>query len=323
LAGQRNAGLFEVILVDNGSTDGSAESAISQYSSCPAFTLSVIQNPENQGFCRANNQGFAKARGEFVALLNNDAEAAPEWLASLLTAFDGKPELGMAASKIVSWENPDIIDKAGHVIYPDGQNYGRGHGEQDAGQFEDFEETCWPDGCAAMYRRAMIERIGGFDEDLFAYGDDAELGLRARIAGWGCLYVPTAVVRHRRGSTLGRQSSRRVELIERNRVLLAVKHFPWSLLCLNGVYFIVRLGAAIVAGAMGMGETSGFPGLRGKWTLAKAICSAQWEALTMIPATLRKRRAFAPMRRLNTAETLSLLRRHRAPLWKMVTGGQG
>jgi GT2 family glycosyltransferase len=311
---------FEVILVDNGSGDGSVEMALAQYSNTPAFSLSVIRNQENQGFCRANNQAFEQARGEFIALLNNDAEANPDWLASLLAAFDDRPELGMAASKILVYEDPDIIDKAGHVIYLDGQNWGRGHGEPDIGQFEEVEETLWPDGCAAMYRRAMLKSIGGFDEDLFAYGDDAELGLRARIAGWGCLYIPTAVVRHHRGSTLGKLSMRRVELIERNRVLLAVKHFPWSLLCLNTGYFCARLVAGSVAALTGRGETGHFPGWKGKLTLARAICSANWQALKLTPRTLRKRWAFRAQRKLTPSQVKSLLLRHRVPLWKMMGG---
>ena len=87
--------------------------------------------------------------------------------------------VGMAASKILVWEDPHKIDKVGHLIYPDGQNRGRGSGQLDAGQFDRIEETLWPDGCAAMYRRAMLDEVGGFDEDFFAYADDAELGLRA------------------------------------------------------------------------------------------------------------------------------------------------
>jgi GT2 family glycosyltransferase len=314
--------LFEVILVDNGSTDDSVEMAIARYSQNSLFTLTIVRNQENFGFCKANNQGIEVARGEFVALLNNDAEVAPDWLASLLTAFEGRPEVGMAASKILVHEDPDIIDKVGHQIYLDGQNWGRGHGESDIGQFEEVEETLWPDGCAAMYRRAMLEQIGGFDEDLFAYGDDAELGLRARIAGWGCLYIPTAVVRHHRGSTLGKLSTRRVELIERNRVLLALKHFPWSLLCLNGAYYIARLAAGIAAGASGRGETGQFPGWKGKLSLARAICSADWQALKMTPSTLRKRWAFHPLRKLSSSEVKSLLLRHRVRLWTMM-GGAG
>jgi GT2 family glycosyltransferase len=115
-----------------------------------------------------------------------------------------RPKFGMAASKILVWEDPRRIDKAGHLIYPDGQNKGRGSGALDTGQFDREEEVLWPDGCAAMYRKEMLDRIGGFDEDFFAYGDDAELGLRARIAGWKCIYTPDAVVRHHRGATLGK-----------------------------------------------------------------------------------------------------------------------
>ena len=177
-----------------------------------------------------------------------------------MSAFDGRPDVGMAASKILVYEDPRRIDKAGHLIYPDGQNRGRGTGELDTGQYDRVEEVLWPDGCAAMYRRAMLDQIGGFDEDFFAYADDAELGLRARIAGWKCLYIPQAVVRHHRGATLGVRSSRRLELIERNRVLLAVKLFPWSLLWLNGVYYLMRLAAglwAAVAGQRRSGPLSG------------------------------------------------------------------
>ena len=119
-----------------------------------------------------------------------------------------------------------------------------------------------------MYRKEMLDRIGGFDEDFFAYGDDAELGLRARIAGWQCLYTPEAVVRHHRGATLGKDSAWRLELIERNRLLLAMKLFPWSLLWLNPVFFAVRLAAGLAAARRGAGDTAHFPGWRGKWTMA-------------------------------------------------------
>jgi hypothetical protein len=114
---------------------------------------------------------------------------------------------------------------------------------------------------------------------------------------------------------------RRVELIERNRVLLALKHFPWSLLWLNGVYFIARIGAGMLAGLKGRGETGQFPGLTGKLKLARAICSANWQALKMTPSTLRKRRAFRPLRKLTPSQVKSLLLEHRVPLWKMMGGG--
>ena len=227
---------FEVIVVDNGSTDGSADVAEHE------FGCRVLRNRENRGFCAANNA----ARGEFIALLNNDAEAESGWLAALCRAFEDRPEVGMAASKILVYEDPGRIDKAGHLIFPDGQNRGRGSGERDLGQYDRVEECLWPDGCAAMYRRQMLVSIGGFDEDFFAYADDAELGLRARIAGWKCLYVPDAVVRHHRGGAVAVASTRRLFLIERNRVLLALKLFPWSLLWLNVPYYLMRLASGVM-----------------------------------------------------------------------------
>ena len=240
---------FEVVVVDNGSTDGSVE-----YLSSLAFRrpLRLIENSENRGFCAANNQGFAAAEGEFFALLNNDAEADPGWLQAMYDAISLKPavgesDVGMIASKVLVWENPATIDKCGHLIYPDGQNRGRGAGQTDRGQFDRMEEALWPDGCACLYRRAMLDEVGGFDEQFFAYADDAELGLRARIAGWNCLYAPGAVVRHHRGATLGLNSARRLTLIERNRVLLVAKLFPWNLLWLNGAYHLARIGAGAIA----------------------------------------------------------------------------
>jgi GT2 family glycosyltransferase len=220
----------------------------------------------------------------------------------------------MVASKVLVWEDPSRIDKAGHLIYPDGQNRGRGSGALDRGQFDREEEVLWPDGCAALYRKEMLDRIGGFDEDFFAYGDDAELGLRARIAGWRCLYTPAAVVRHHRGSTLGKASARRLELIERNRVLLALKLFPWSLLCLNPVYFAARLAAGLAAAGRGAGDTAHFPGWRGKWTIARSIIRGDWQALWMAPRILRKRAAIAAIRRLSAGEVRRLLRAHRLSL---------
>jgi GT2 family glycosyltransferase len=220
----------------------------------------------------------------------------------------------MAASKILVYEDPRRIDKAGHLIYPDGQNRGRGTGEVDQGQYDRVEEVLWPDGCAAMYRRSMLDEIGGFDEDFFAYADDAELGLRARIAGWNCLYVPTAVVRHHRGATLGVQSSRRLELIERNRALLATKLFPWSLLWLNPFYYAMRLAAGASAAVMGQGEVGKFPGFRGKMRAAFAMLRGDLGALALIPRMLAKRRDVNRIRKLSPRDVRKLILENRIPL---------
>lgn len=302
--------VFETIVVDNGSEDGSAEMAEGE------FGARVIRNAANLGFCAANNQGIAAARGDLVALLNNDAEAGPGWLEALARVFERRPELGMAASKILVYEDPRRIDKAGHLIWPDGQNRGRGTGALDCGQYDRLEEALWPDGCAAMYRKRMLDEIGGFDEDFFAYGDDAELGLRARIAGWSCLYVPDAVVRHRRGATLGLDSARRLELIERNRVLLAAKLFPWRLLWLNVPYYLARIAAGVRASREGSGDVARFTGAAGKWKVARALLAGDLQALAMLPRMFRKRGEV--VRKLSAGEICDLLRRYRAPLRELV-----
>jgi GT2 family glycosyltransferase len=305
---------FEVIVVDNGSDDGSPEMALREFSENPAFRLKLIRNQVNRGFCAGNNQGFAASASEFVALLNNDAEAEPDWLSTLVRAFDGRAEIGMAASKILVYEDPRRIDKAGHLIYPDGQNRGRGTGELDAGQYDRIEEVLWPDGCAAMYRRELLDQIGGFDEDFFAYADDAELGLRARIAGWTCLYMPAARVRHHRGATLGVRSERRLVLIERNRVLLAAKLFPWSLLWLNGGYYLIRLTAGLWAAATHKGEVGRFPGLSGKFRAAFSLLKGDLAALPLLPKMLAKRRSVHRIRKLSSREVRALILSHRIPL---------
>ncbi len=303
---------FEAIVVDNGSADGSAE-FVERYAQSSPYPVRVIRNCENRGFCAANNQGIAAARGEYVALLNNDAEAGPRWLASLLAAFED-PAVGMAASKVLVHEDPRIIDKVGHLIYLDGQNRGRGTGELDRGQYDRVEEVLWPDGCACMYRQAMLDEIGGFDEDFFAYADDAELGLRARIAGWRCLYMPQAVARHHRGATLGRQNPARLTLIERNRVLLAAKLFPGSLLWRNGAYYLARLAAGAWAAALNRGEISRFSTPSSKLAAALALLKGDWQALKLLPRMFAKRRQLRRIRRLSAAETKRLLLRHRISL---------
>lgn len=303
---------FEVIVVDNGSSDASPD-LVEEFARSAPFPVHLIRNQNNRGFCGANNQGIQAAQGEFVALLNNDAEADPGWLAALRSVF-AEPDVGMAASKIVVHENPHIIDKVGHLIYPDGQNRGRGTGEVDRGQYDQVEEVLWPDGCACMYRMSMLREIGLFDEDLFAYGDDADLGLRARICGYRSIYTPHARVRHHRGATLGQLNPVRITLIERNRLLLAVKLFPGSLLWRNGVYYLARLLAGLWAALRNRGEISRFQSPSSKVKAFLALLKGDWQAMAMLPATLKKRRALKPLRRLTPRQTHQLILRYRITL---------
>jgi GT2 family glycosyltransferase len=306
---------FEILVIDNGSDDGSLDLL-----SRPEWNaVRVIVNETNRGFCAANNQGIAAARGELIALLNNDAEADPEWLGALAEAARREPGYAMFASKIVSHDDPGVIDKVGHLIYPDGQNRGRGSGERDHGQYDRMEEVAWPDGCAAVYRKAMLDHVGGFDEDFFAYADDAELGLRARIAGYRALAVPSALVRHRLGSTLGRYSPERIFLIERNRLWLVFKLFPLRMWPLVPVFYAMRTAASAGSAARGEGDSAQAGRSMGAWGLLKCLIRAHAAAFAGLPRMLRKRRKLASLRKLSGSEIAAFLERNRIPLADLVS----
>lgn len=306
---------FETIVVDNASEDGARE----LLENLKSERLRVFSNAANRGFCAANNQGIRAARGEFIALLNNDAAAEPGWLEALVAAIDADPAAGMAASKIVRYDDPQIIDKTGHLIYFDGQNRGRGTGAKDCGQYDGLRDTAWPDGCAALYRRAMLDRIGMFDEDFFAYADDAELGLRARIAGWTAVFAPQAVVRHRLGASLGKHSLQRLYLIERNRIWLAAKLFPLPLLLLNPVFAAMRCLAYAASVFLGRGDLHAAMRKASVFTLLKCLLRAHVSGLLGLPRMTAKRKEIERLRKLNPRQTMRLLWRYRITLRELVS----
>ncbi len=297
----------EFILVDNGSTDGSSERIRAWAERLPRTQAVMLL--ENTGFCRANNLGFAKARGEWIALLNNDAVAEPDWLEELVRHADAGRRIGMLGSKILFLEQPEIIDKVGHLIYWDGQNRGRGTMETDVGQYDRPEEILWPDACAALYHRKVFEDTGGFDESFFAFGDDADLGMRARLLGWEAWYVPTAVVHHRHSATAGVYSPLKVMLVERNRMLLAIKNFPLPLLLQNPYWSLRRFGWHAYAAMRRRGASGRFVHSHG-WI--QAVFNMAWScasAAKRLPRALRCRRQIQKTKRLTSREVTDLLRR--------------
>jgi GT2 family glycosyltransferase len=211
---------LEILIVDNGSSDHSDQAA----KSFADARINWIPLEKNLGFAGGCNVGIRRARGEFVALLNNDAVAGEDWIEQLMVPLLDDPDTGMCASKIL-FHGEDVIDKVGHLIYLDGQNRGRGTGERDTGQYDRREETLFPDGCAALYRRELMEQVGGFDEEFFAYGDDADLGIRIRLLGSRCQYVPEAIVYHRHSSTLGSYSPQKIFWVVDAGELLATEDF--------------------------------------------------------------------------------------------------
>jgi GT2 family glycosyltransferase len=307
---------FEVIVVDNGSTDSSIEFL----RSLEEAQLTVVALPENRGFAGGCNAGIRVAQGRYIATLNNDAEAHPRWLEELVPVMESSSEIGMCASKILLSRDRTRIDKVGHLMYPDGLNHGRGSGERDGGEYDNPCEVLFPDGAAALYRRSMLDEIGLFDELFFAYGDDADLGLRARLAGWTCRYVPTAVVYHIHSATAGEFSPLKAFLIERNRLFVAVKVLPLRLLLMSPIFTSLRFvwhayGAMFSVGSSGrFAETS-------RRALAGAILRAYWSGLKHLPAMWRSRRRIQRGAKMSAGAFVGLIWKNRISLQKLTLAG--
>ena len=212
---------FEVIVVDNSGQGSVRRHAL-------ARSVRVIENTRNLGFGAAINQGLEASRAPYVATLNDDAAAHPRWIEALLAAIERRPDAGMCASQVRLFGEPRL-DSAGMLMARDGSSKQRGNGRPP----EDFpvaEETLFPSGSAALYRRQMLDAIGAFDSRFFLYCEDTDLGLRARWAGWKCLYVPDAVVEHHYSHSAGGASPIKAYYVERNRLFVLVKNFPAGML---------------------------------------------------------------------------------------------
>jgi GT2 family glycosyltransferase len=215
---------FEVILVDNGSSDNSIDLA---RKACPNLTL--IELDRNLGFAAAVNKGIKSARGSLVALLNNDALPRTVWLRALVRTMDEHPpEMGAVASKMLLEDDPLRIDDAGDRLSWTGSAEKVGH-RQPSSRFTERREVFSACAGATLYRKAFLEEVGYFDEKFFAYLEDIDLGLRGRLCGYRYLFEPTAEVLHKGHGTRIPKSDY-VRLMTRNRLMLFFKNMPGKLL---------------------------------------------------------------------------------------------
>jgi GT2 family glycosyltransferase len=298
---------FEVLLVDNGSTDRSVEHVQANF----AGWVRILKNAQNEGFSGGNNRGIREACGKYIVLLNNDARADAHWLEEMVKIAEENPQVGMLACKVYLQEKLKILDNAGHLIYPDGLNRGRGRLEVDHGQYEKLEEVFFPSGCAALYRRTMLEEIGLFDEDFFAYGDDTDIGLKGRLAGWKCLYVPQAVVYHRYSQSSGSYSPLKAFYVERNRVWIAIKYFPPSLLLRTPFYTFWRFLLQSYGALTGRGAAGKFSREHSRRQLIRILIEAYVSAVQGLPKMWKKRKEMEKLTRVNQEEILSWFNRFR------------
>ncbi len=308
---QQDHAIYELWVVDNGSDDGSLEFL----NSYQWDLLKVISLPENKGFAGGNNVAISQAQGDIIALLNNDAMADPSWLSQAVKGFSNE-QVGMVASRVVRYHERHIIDKVGHLMYPDGLNRGRGTGCPNDHRWDHDDETLWPDGCAALYRRSMLQEIGLLDEDFFLYGEDAELGMRARWAGYTCRYRSKAIVYHKHSASLGKFSPNKVFYVERNRIWLMFKTFPWSMILRSPWHTAIRHLLNVVSMMRGQGSAHGFRQSHSGWRLVWVFIKAHGSAFGGLVVMLGKRKQL--LKRITSSEMQNILSRHRISAKKLV-----
>ena len=295
---------YELIVVDNGSTDFSLQTIKDRFKD----KLCLIENKTNMGFAAGNNIGIRQARGEYVVLLNNDATVDISWLKELVAIAEIDPSVGMCASKVLNYFNRDIIDTAGHLVYRDGLNRGRGRLEKDKGQYDKIEEVFFPSGAAALYRKAMLDEIGLFDEDFFAYGEDADIGIRGRLGGWKCVYVPTAIAYHRYSASSSAYSPMKAFFVERNRAWVALKNFPLPILALSQLYTFKKYFLQAYAVSFNKGAAGKFASKYSAIYLLYILFKANLSAMSKIFTMCKKRRQIKEMTRVSYKEIVSWFR---------------
>ena len=298
---------FEVIVVDNGSSDGTAELIRTSY---PWVRLKEL--PHNTGFATGNNRGLGLAGGNYIITLNNDTVADPQWLQTLIRVADSRPEVGMVASRICSFDDADVIDSVGVGICRDGMSRGRFRRRtwSSLGMAE-VEEILFPSACAALYRRSMLDKTGFFDDDFFAYAEDTDLGLRGRLAGWGAVAATGAVVRHRYSRTGGTFSALKVYLVERNHYWAAFKCFPRHLLPLIPLFTLARVAWQIRAVLRREGSGGEFLAGSSQREVVRAIVRGNADAAAGLPLMLRKRRRIKQSARISPGAMSKLLSTYR------------
>lgn len=279
-----------VLVVDNGSSDGSCEGLSQEF---PA--VEVVRLGRNVGFAAANNRAAERvADCRWIAALNPDAFPDRRWLESLLLAAASHPQHVSFGSRMLQAASPDKLDGVGDVYHVTGLVWREGRGRGAAGHYIEEQEIFSPCAAAALYRRDVFLALGGFDEDYFCYLEDVDLGFRLRLAGHRCLYVPTAVVLHQGSAVTGVRSDFALYHGHRNLAWTFVKNVPgvwfWLLLPLH---LAASLTSVVVLACLGRGAVA--------WRARADACRG-------LAAAWRKRAAIQSRRTARAVDVIRMMR---------------
>jgi len=276
---------LHVHVVDNASTDDTLQRIE------PFDVDYLLRSPVNTGFCKAHNELVRRFQSQFVLFLNPDTILRPRFTEELVCALEARPDAASACGKLLRMDGK-TLDSTGIIMLREQRHLDRGADQLDAGQFEQPEDIFGPSGAAALYRRQALEdvAIGGqyFDEDFFAYREDADLAWRCRLLGWNSIYVPGAIAHHRRRVTPERRLGVSKEInyhSVKNRFLLRINNMTGGLYRRD--FWHITLRDTAVVGYVLLREWSSIPAL--------------FYPLRHLSRLIRKRRTIQSRLRINPA----------------------
>jgi len=289
---------FEIVLIDNGSSDNSVDEIERFLKASPLISsVKLISLNNNVGFAGGCLEGLRHAHGKYIALLNNDTEPDERWLEELTKAMDSDPNVGICASKMIV-HGTDIIDCAGDGFSTALKGFGEGEGQKGF-LYNEKRYVFGACGGAALYRRKMIEEIGFLDGDFFLIHEDIDLDFRAQLNGWKVLYVPTAIVHHKVRSSIGHMSDMAVYYTLRNSEFVRMKNIPLAIFIRYFPEFIIGMLTEFIYFAI-------------KHRHPMLYFKAKIDAIRMLPRMLKKRAVIMKNRKVSYRYLLNIM----TPLWK-------
>lgn len=290
-------GPYEIIIVDNGSTDGSLPYLEALHKKHSFITC--IKNSKNLGFAETNNQGFAKSAGDYIIFLNNDTVVSPDFVTSLLSRLEGDPDIGAVQPKICKYPDTSVIDSVGSYFMNSGFLYHVGHNKPDQMKYNTPGPVFTMKGACMMFKRNILEEVGVFDPEYFAYFEETDLCQRVWLSGKSIWYEPKSVIYHKGGETATRFPSRYIQYHSyKNRIYTYLKNFELRTLvsvmprhltvcfCIAGVYTVT-----------------------GNFAVAFAVFRAIFWNLTHLNKLHNDRRNVTYLRKVNDSDYLPLVTR--------------
>jgi GT2 family glycosyltransferase len=296
---------IEIIVVDNGSEEDVQGMLAEEFPG-----VRMVRLDKNYGFAGGNNRGIEIAQGKYIALINNDAVAAPQWISSLVVTAESDTRIGAVASIVIDGNRPEVLDSCGVGVTLDGMSRQAMRG-MPVPNLTRPEEVLTFSGSACLLRMDALKETGLFDEDFFAYCEDTDLGLRMRWSGWKIVAAPGAYVHHFYSMTVGKFSLRKIYWVERNHLWLAIKNFPWFLIAILPLvtawrylmqgYFVLR----------GIGELKGFTEGNSLPAIALTYLKAYINMFENLPAMFAKRMSLMKKRRIRNTDMFNLILKFR------------